>query len=496
MNEVFHLTYSSSLTALCEGNSSFDTGVLEIAYHGKNRNGSSISKEVFEKCAETMYNCPIVCNYDRDTDSIGGHDMGFKYDDDGNIKLINMTTPVGVIPESSKYFWKTVTEEDGTEKEYLCADVLIWKRQEAYEKIKKDGITGHSMEITVKDGRKVDGVYVIDDFEFTAFCLLGEDHEPCFESSSLEMFSLRDIKTQMEQMMSELKMYEATNLSDGGLHNNNHTEGGNVLDEKIALINEYGLDVEYIEFEFEGLSIEELRQRLDAIVEKPKFELTRQIGEEIRRAVSDERVERPWGCEPRYCVFDFDVENMMVYCFDAKEQMRLYGFTFSMDGDSVVVDFESKKRMKIAVVEFNEGDADQHIADVFENAEKCFSENNTSWSEKYQAASDTIESMTDELESLRSFKAEADAAAYAAARDEIFAQFEDLSGVEEFEVLRNYEGELDLDTLAEKCYAIRGRQAAPAKFTKEQKQPKLIVEKRPIEGDEYGGLFTKYRPRV
>ena len=205
MNKVVHMSYSSSLSSLCEKNSSFDTGVLRIAYQGKNRYGSYISKETFERCIDTMYNCPIVCNYDRETDSIGGHDMELVSNENGDLKIVNVTVPVGVIPESSKHFWSVVEEEDGTTNEYLCADILVWKRQEAYNKIKEDGITSHSMELTVKDGEMENGVFVIKDFEFTAFCLLGEDHEPCFESSALGLFAYDELKQQMAQMMAELK---------------------------------------------------------------------------------------------------------------------------------------------------------------------------------------------------------------------------------------------------------------------------------------------------
>ena len=38
------LTFKSSLTNLCEVNSSFDTGVLRVAYANDNRNGSYISQ--------------------------------------------------------------------------------------------------------------------------------------------------------------------------------------------------------------------------------------------------------------------------------------------------------------------------------------------------------------------------------------------------------------------------------------------------------------------
>ena len=57
--------------------------------------------------------------------------------------------------------------------------------------------------------------------------------------------------------------------------------------------------------------------------------------------------------------------------------------------------------------------------------------------------------------------------------DDVFAQFEDLVGVEAFETLRENCMEYDVDVLEEKCYAIRGRNGTSAKFAIENKAPKL-----------------------
>ena len=131
MDQVLKLTFASSLTALCEANSSFDTGVLRIAYWGENRNKTYISKEAFEHAIKSMYNCPVVCNYNREDDSIGSHDVELVHSADGYLSLVNVTDPIGVVPESAKVEWATVKEEDGTEHEYLYVDVLLWRRQEA-----------------------------------------------------------------------------------------------------------------------------------------------------------------------------------------------------------------------------------------------------------------------------------------------------------------------------------------------------------------------------
>ena len=169
---TMRIVFSSGISNLVEKNSSFDSGVLRVAYTGKNRNNSFISKETYERCIQSIYNCPIVCNYDRETDTIGSHDIELVSTDDGGMKIVNITQPVGVIPESAKYWWEEIEDNSGVH-EYLCVDALIWKRQEAYRKIKDDGITDESMEISIKEGEMVDGMYVIKRFEFTAFCLLG-----------------------------------------------------------------------------------------------------------------------------------------------------------------------------------------------------------------------------------------------------------------------------------------------------------------------------------
>ena len=511
MGKVVHMAYSSSLSSLCEINSSFDTGVLRIAYTGANRNGSFISKETFERCIETLYNCPIVCHYDRETDSIGGHDMELVTSEDGNMRLVNMTIPIGVIPESSKYFWSVVEEEDGTEHEYLCADVLIWKRQEAYRKIKEDGITAHSMELTVKDGEMDGGLFVIKDFEFTAFCLLGDEHEPCFESSALGLFSYDEMKKQMADMMSDLKnefSLVVPPAGDNDIHPQNHPmEGGEkVLNEKLALVAEYGLEAENLEFSIEDLTLEELREKFEAmktadpvvdpVVNEPTepqidFALAGQIRDEIYNALSVEKIECCWGEMTRYHYVDHDHEALQVYCYDA-EDWKLYGFTYTMNGDNVVIDFDSKKRMKFAIVDFDEGEQTAPFASVFEEITKQYTANDTQWSEKYQTASDTITSMNEELGSLRQFKTDTEEAAKTAAREEVFAQFEDLVGVEEFDALRENCAEYELDALEEKCFAIRGRRGASAKFAHESKPTKLKVDKTQPVNEPYGGLFARY----
>ncbi len=500
MDKVLNMTYASSLTNLCEVNSSFDTGVLRICYTGENRNKSFLSKEAITKSIPTLYNCPIVCNYDRESDTLGGHDMEIVCDGDGNLRIVNVTTPVGVIPESAKVWFEDYTEDDGTVHEYLYAEVLLWKRQEAYRKIKNDGITAHSMEIKVKSGKSVDGVYHVADFEFNAFALIGVT--PCFESSALEMFSKNNFKQQMSEMMQDLKeTFTTVNPSkeDDNTHPQNYSmEGGEkVLEDKMNLAAKYGIDVDKLDFSIEDFTVEELTEKFESMKNDDekgepdgKFALTSNVVEEINRVLTAEKVTRDWGECPRYCYVDCDIEAGEVYCWDRNDWL-LYGFAFSVDGDSINIDFESKKRKKYVIADFEGGEQASPIAPVFElmeNKLKDYAEIET----KFNAASDTITSMTAELDELRQFKTDTENATAMVEREEVFAQFEDLVGIEAFETLKDDCMKYDLETLEEKCFAIRGRNGAALKFSAKEKAPKLKVPKTDISNEPYGGLFVKY----
>ena len=124
MENALRISFASSLTNLCEKNSSFDSGVLRICYTGENRNRSYFSKEDIEINIKTIYNCPLVVNYDVESGTFGGHDMRVVKDSDNNVKIINATEPVGVIPESSNVWFEWETDKNGVAHEYLYADVL------------------------------------------------------------------------------------------------------------------------------------------------------------------------------------------------------------------------------------------------------------------------------------------------------------------------------------------------------------------------------------
>lgn len=508
---------SASLSDIKDLNASFATGRLRVMYTGANRNGSEFSQEVVEAALPSLRNVPIVAHYDEEDNEIGAHDMELKRDGD-KLRLKNLTEPCGVVPESAQAYFSEEEDAKGVTHNYLVVEpVILWKRQEVYRHIADDmgGQVNHSMEVNItayhKD--KESKLMTVDAFQFEALCLL-ERAKPCYEGSELALFDARDFKEQMTQMMNELReTFAQVNPPKAEIDiEEDNKEGGRVLDEKLALLNEYGLDAGTLGFSIDDFSVEELREKCEAMKEAEKeadaeapqtFELAGNLEKVLADAFRERKIRKPWGEEPAYCLEDYDQDAGMAYAI-AHQDWNVYGFPFSMDGDRAVIDFDAGRRMKRAYVEFDEGAREDASARLMRDMEQRYSENDAQWSKKneeLQAAFDELKENTADVEELRKFKHDAEQKAendaLAEKRGEVFAMFEDLADVEEFkELCANAEKEpaaySDMEALKEKCYAIRGRNRTPAKFSLEEKAPKQKVVRREIKDEPYGGLFARY----
>jgi hypothetical protein len=509
----------ASISEIKDINSSFASGTLKVMYLGKNRNESNFSKAAVENALPSLYNVPIVCHWDEEAGTIGGHDMTIVKDSDGGFRFKNLTEPCGVVPEHAKFYFQTECDENGAEHEYLIIkDVIIWKRQDVYKHIVEDldGVVKHSMEITVLDSSTTqDGYLDITKFEFTALCLL-ENCEPCFQGSELELYSVNGFKQKMEQMMHELKEcfnMVGTSKEVDNIHPQKFSTGGGngILEKKMELVAQYNINLEALDFSIEDFTEEELREKFEAIknadankepvqAEEGKnetgdgkkqedFALTSTVIDELIRELNEVTIEREWGECERYWYSDCDFELGQVYCWDTVDWL-LYGFEYTVDGDSVNIDFESKKRKKYTIVDFDEGTQDSPFSEMFTKLEQKLHDS-AEWEARYNAASSKINDMETELDTLRKFKNDVETENMKVEREAVFTKFNNLDGVEAFEALRTDMLKYDVETLEDKCYAILGRMNSSVKFSLETKSPKLPVGKS--EADEpYGGIFTKY----
>ena len=180
-------------------NPSFHKARLRImAIGSKAHNGAKFSHDGTMKALPTLKNIPLVTQYDRNTKNLKSHE----FEDDGNA----LTYGIGVIAESCQQ-WIEEVEVDGETKEYLCSEVLLWKRQKReYDFIKKHRDLNVSMEVMMnRPKRAKDGSVEVEDFYFTAVTVLGVGVNPAFGEANL-VFA-KD-SHDYQQMMFELNQFE------------------------------------------------------------------------------------------------------------------------------------------------------------------------------------------------------------------------------------------------------------------------------------------------
>lgn len=256
------LDFQASISDIKQVNPLFSTCKVRVLYTGKNRNMSIITKEAVEKALPTIKNIPIVGEFNEANQDYKGH--GGQIDLD-SYKYIHTTKPYGVVPESATYSWEDVKGADGATRQYLTIDgCYLWtgRYEEAYSIVDKG--KGQSMEIEVTDGRwdETEEAYRIDNFTFSALCILGDDVEPAFEDANIVAYSLdkESYKKEFALMMEELKQ----TLSE------EQKEDNEMLKD---LLKKYSITMEYLTakgLKFEEISEDELEAKIVELIEEDK----------------------------------------------------------------------------------------------------------------------------------------------------------------------------------------------------------------------------------
>ena len=230
-------------------------------------NRCNFSKESVVNGLPTLKNVPIV-TYFNENGNLGDHEMS--HDKDG--KPIFKTYGIGVIPESAEQ-WIEEVEENGETKQYLCSDVLLWKRQKReYEFIQKHKELSVSMEVQITNSCFDENkVLNIDAFYFTAVTVLGVGVNPAFDNASLT-FSKQD--DQIQEMMFDLKNFDGVG---------NMPQEENVVTEPVE--EKAGEHVE------EKVEVQEPEQK----AEEPKEEEQREVKDEPNYKELLEKAEADYG---------------------------------------------------------------------------------------------------------------------------------------------------------------------------------------------------------
>ena len=152
---------------------------IDVLHTGVNLNNSEFTKEVVDQAIPTIYNTPIlgyvVDEDDPDDKDFKGHESEIRIKN-GDVRYVYSGNAYGVIPESCNPRWIIKDDGNGTEREYLRVDGLVWtKFNDPVDIFTRDVIKNHSMEVTDMDydtDDKVSNISKHSSSMVVAYCLL------------------------------------------------------------------------------------------------------------------------------------------------------------------------------------------------------------------------------------------------------------------------------------------------------------------------------------
>ena len=224
------LNFTSKLSGFETVNQEFTRCKCYMLATGDNANGSDITLESVKKAMSRgeFDNKPVIAHLYKDEENglwrVGGHDSRWVITST-SVEIINECIPFGIIPESSGLQLEEVLEPDGiTVNTYLTCSILLWTgRFNIMDAAYNDDIYfNQSCEITVNEYHwKENDVIAIDDFTFSALCLLNKSDDasknvrPCFPSCRVEKIKDFSVNTKQfqqnfERMLKKLGQYEAS----------------------------------------------------------------------------------------------------------------------------------------------------------------------------------------------------------------------------------------------------------------------------------------------
>ena len=195
----------------CKENPSFYRGVVRILTSNVVANRTLFTDKAIENAIPSLVNIPLVALYKEEEQTLGGHEVEFTISKEEGLEISYGTHPIGIIPESANIWFDNVIE-NGVQRRYLCAEVLLWKREKVYRLFKKKRSFGVSMEVQILNRNKQEDYDEITDFYFTAIAVLGSE-APAFKSANIKVFSEEDT---FQQMLHDLKEYMEYSLKERG----------------------------------------------------------------------------------------------------------------------------------------------------------------------------------------------------------------------------------------------------------------------------------------
>lgn len=409
---------------------------IQVCHDKENPNGSYFETNSFTKAQDSIKNKPIVAAYeineDGEKEDFKGHEIEYKIvKEDGStvIKSIYIEQPIGAIPETCDY---SIEEIDGYN--WICVNGYLYNVycKDAVDILRNnDGSKNISMEIEVIDGEdNEDGYYHIKDFKFLGITVLGdpEMYPPAMgENANISLFTeqTKDFTMKFTKILDEI----------------NRIGGENMGESKKDF----------------SLSSGDLRNRISEQLNEFTYEYTYSWG----------------GVETyrQYFLVDVLPEENIVIVEDGQDDYKTYGISYTLEGDKVVLDMETKERyIRGDWRKFEDGQEEveplnehqneifskeiEHFKQEIEDVKASFVATET---EEYKELKAQFEQLENEKKELEEFKADFEMKERARQENELFEKFKDLETVEGFAELKEKAKEFTLENLEKECFALLGK---------------------------------------
>lgn len=441
---------------------------LRVCHDGTNPNGTSFIVDVMDDAKESIKNIPLLAHVVFDENGqpqFGAHDMHIEEDkvNDGEYRIIYDEQPIGVIPETNNY---EIAEYNG--RNYVFVDCYCWRDYSNYAEviIERDKTINLSMEIYVDEYRynNQTKIYEILKYRYKGITLLGNSvGTGMIEAKAItEEFSLKNsdkFNEMMTELNEELSKHSNHSLDSSCMTFSNKKED-NELDEKLAILAKYNLKPEDLDFSIEDIEANDLEVKIKDFVEKSSnnpqstFAATyNQKRRALQNALKDTYIKDTDGnIVEAICYYLMDFTNEYVFVEkahlnengDLNESYGRFSYTFDDANFTATItgDFEQMYIMWLTAEEKQEIENARNTAKEFEEYKKTHTVNDEEYAE------------------LKKYKEEKEKAEREAAEAELFEKFEMLKDNDEFIELKKNASQYDLNTLAEKCYAILGKTTA------------------------------------
>lgn len=325
----------------------------------KNLNNSVFTKDVVEKALWSLENTPILAFIKTDNDGnidFDGHNSKIVVEN-GEYKYKYLCNGIGTIGNNCNPKFETKVAPDGTEKEYLTCEGILWTKKFEDVKTIMDKEESFKQSMELDDGfsgfYNPDGSFTFTDFKFYGACLLSNTkHEAMVGAHVEKMFDMDEIRKEIQTNMELLKFSLNKELNNESIQHivvdesTLEKEGVKNLDEKLKLFENYpNLTIEDLS-DYDTYSLEDLDIKLKELSESKNkdFEMSvSQLMETLGKSLRERTV-----------TIDYHGEMMVVsefYLCDVKDNNAIvidyewstyYGIPFTKNGDSVDLDYDNK----------------------------------------------------------------------------------------------------------------------------------------------------------